>query len=317
MNGAPSRLFHLGNVVIDIVTRVPHLPEAGGDVLASEGLVTPGGGFNVMAAASRQGLSTIYGGVVGTGPFGSMAVRGLAQEGIQCLSEPEPGVDTGFVLCLVEPSGERTFVTTPGAEAMLESRHLARIAPRPADWVYVSGYSLAHPRNRATLLAWLPQLPEAVTLVFDPGPLLGDIPLPALEAVLAQSHWVTCNAREARFLTGLEKPEAGAVMLARSASRGKVLVRDGPRGCWLKAPDAPPAEIPGFAVVPQDTTGAGDAHTGAFLAALARGIPPNRAAAWANAAAALSVMRTGPATAPTWEETAAWLRERRRTTSDA
>ena len=57
-----------------------------------------------------------------------------------------------------------------------------------------------------------------------------------------------------------------------------------------------------------DTTGAGDAHSGAFLAALAEGLPLLDAAAWANAAAAFAVTRPGPATSPTRTELDAWLR---------
>ena len=51
-----SRLLHLGNVVIDVVLDIPALPERGGDVLASRTELTPGGGFNVLAAAARLGL---------------------------------------------------------------------------------------------------------------------------------------------------------------------------------------------------------------------------------------------------------------------
>ena len=47
-----------------------------------------------------------------------------------------------------------------------------------------------------------------------------------------------------------------------------------------------------------DTTGAGDAHSGVFLAALADGLPVADAARRANAAAALAVTRSGPATSP-------------------
>jgi sugar/nucleoside kinase (ribokinase family) len=56
-----------------------------------------------------------------------------------------------------------------------------------------------------------------------------------------------------------------------------------------------------------DSTGAGDAHAGVFLASLADGLPPLDAAARANAAAAYAVTRHGPATSPTRAELDAWL----------
>jgi sugar/nucleoside kinase (ribokinase family) len=51
-----------------------------------------------------------------------------------------------------------------------------------------------------------------------------------------------------------------------------------------------------------DSTGAGDAHTGAFLAELRRTGSVVRSARTANAAAALAVTRAGSATAPHRDE---------------
>jgi sugar/nucleoside kinase (ribokinase family) len=65
--------------------------------------------------------------------------------------------------------------------------------------------------------------------------------------------------------------------------------------------------VPGFAVEALDSTGAGDAHTGVFVAALARGADPVAAAWTANAAGALTVTRRGPATCPTAAEIADFL----------
>jgi sugar/nucleoside kinase (ribokinase family) len=70
-------------------------------------------------------------------------------------------------------------------------------------------------------------------------------------------------------------------------------------------PDAP-VHILAPAVHAVDTTGAGDAHAGVFLAALADGLSPADAARRANAAAALAVTRPGPATSPTRAELDAW-----------
>jgi sugar/nucleoside kinase (ribokinase family) len=86
-----------------------------------------------------------------------------------------------------------------------------------------------------------------------------------------------------------------------------VLVRTGPGGCLIARPGAGVVAVPGFAVDVVDTNGAGDAHSGAFIAALAAGAADTAAARRANAAAALSVTRRGPATAPTREELARFL----------
>jgi sugar/nucleoside kinase (ribokinase family) len=307
-----TRLLHLGNVVVDLVLNVPYLPERGADVLAAASRASPGGGFNVLAAAARQGLRAAYAGAHGRGPFADLARAGLAAEGIEVLLPPRAGPDTGVVIAIVEPGGERTFLTAPGAEATLTAADLAAAEPAPGDTAYLSGYSFLHAANRAALVDWLGR-PDGTgapgrsgtVVVFDPGPLADQIPAAALAAVLGRADWLTCNAREAAILSGQSDPLAAARALA-AGERG-VVVRTGPGGCLLSHGGGEPVTVPGWAVRAVDTNGAGDTHAGVFIAALARGAAPPEAARLANAAAALSVTRPGPATAPTASELARFL----------
>ncbi|MEV4753670.1 PfkB family carbohydrate kinase [Micromonospora sp. NPDC049559] len=308
-SSAPAaRLVHTGNVVVDLVMYLPRLPESGGDVLASGSRITAGGGLNVMVAAARQGLPVAYAGQHGTGPFGELARTQLAEAGVTVLQPPYPDADTGVSVAMVEPSGERTFATSTGAEARLTAADLARVESAPGDFVYVSGYSLAYAQNGPALAGWLPTLDPGVTVVVDPGPLAGEIPPPVLAAALARADWWSCNEREAGILTGLADPVAAGTALAERTGRAGVLVRTGPGGAVLVEAGAPPVVVPAFPVTVVDTNGAGDAHVGAFVAALARGLEPVAAVRRANAAAALAVTRRGPATAPTAAEVDALLR---------
>lgn len=307
MTGRFGRLLHLGNVVVDIVLDVPALPERGGDVLATGSVMTPGGGFNVMVAAARQGLPVAYAGAYGSGPFAALARAALADAGITILQPPKAGIDTGFVVSIVDAEGERTFVTSRGAEATLTTADLGGISAAPGDASYLSGYGLVHPSNRAALLGWLGRLPPGHAVFADPGPLVQLIPPDVMERVLGRADWWTCNAREAALLTGPPDPVAAARALARRTGSRGVLVRTGPAGCLLGRGGSAPVRVPGFDVDVLDTNGAGDAHTGTFIAALARGLDAVAAAREANAAAALSVTRRGPATAPAAAELARFL----------
>jgi sugar/nucleoside kinase (ribokinase family) len=293
-----TRLLHLGNVVVDVVLDVPALPEPGGDVLATGSQTAAGGGFNVMAAAARLGLAVAYGGVIGSGPFAALARAGCAAEGIEMLQPAKPAVDTGFVISIVDGTGERTFLTSRGAEATLTVADLDPVRAAPGDAVYLSGYSLAHPSNAAALLNWLGRLGEQHLVVFDPGPLAGSLPRGVLDPVLARAGWVTCNARESALLTGTADPGDALRVLTGMLPRAGVLVRVGPDGCLLGGRGFVAEHVPGFRVEAVDTNGAGDTHTGAFLAGLAAGASWSEAARRANAAAAMSVTRRGPATGP-------------------
>lgn len=304
--GLIGRLLYVGNVVIDLVLTVPALPDRGADMLASSSRATPGGGFNVMTAAARQGLPVAYGGAHGRGPFGDLARSGLAAAGISVLLPPAAGPDTGIVVSVIDAGGERTFVTSPGAEARLTAADLAAVVPGRRDAVALSGYSLLYPASRSALLGWLPRLGPANQLVVDPGPLAGQIPAAALAAVRGRADWLTCNAREAAILTGQPDPRAAARALGGHGGRG-VIVRLGPDGCLIGRAGDEPVHVPGFAVTAIDTNGAGDTHTGTFIAALARGADHVEAARLANGAAAYSVTLPGPATAPTVAELASFL----------
>ena len=314
-----SGLISVGNAVIDITARVPALPERGGDVLArSSGLRVGGAGFNVLVAAARQGLAGRFAGAHGTGPFGELVRTALQREGIGVLLPPVPDADTGFDVALTDAGGERTFITAVGAEAQLTAGRLAAVVASPSDAVHVSGYSLVHAPSRNAIAGWLARLPPECVVLMDPGPLWRGIPAAVLATVRRRATWWSCNLTEATELSAAgegsrlaEGLEAARRLAAASRAEGPpgmgVVVRLGAAGCVILVPEGEPVHVPGFAVEVLDSNGAGDAHVGAFLAALAAGQHPVDAARRANACAALAVTRTGPATAPTAAEVDALL----------
>jgi len=326
------RLVSAGEVVVDLVLSVPALPQRGGDVIASSIRSEVGCAFNVMAAAARQGVPVTYAGLLGTGPMAELARAALLREGVDIALAPRSGTDTGTVVTLVEPDGERTFVTTLGAEAQLGGDDLARVTVRPDDVVHVSGYGLAYPCNGPSLRAWVATLPDTVTLVLDPGPLVDRIPASLLDGVLDRCDWLSANLAEARALRrGRGSPDPvdpvdaadtvdAAVLADRllATVRAGVVVRLGHRGAVVAAAGLPATYVPPFPVQPVDLNGAGDAHVGSLVASIARdrrAFDPVTAIRRANVAAALAVTRHGPGTAPTAAEIEAFS-GRRRTPED-
>lgn len=310
MNQSLTRLVFAGEALVDLLMWVPALPERGGDMLAGSSSVQVGGGFNVMAAAARQGLPVLYAGGHGTGPWGNKVRAALAAEGIAVLRPPDPDADTGFDVALVEDGGERTFVTSLGAETLRAPGAWDAVPVRAGDAVYVSGYGLVAPDSGAILGAWAAALPAGVLLFVDPGPLIADIPAAVLGPVLSRCDWWSSNQREAALLTGASDPAEAARLLIARTGRAGVIVRAGQSGCVLALRTAAGVSlslIPAPDVVAVDTTGAGDAHAGVFLAGLAAALPSAAAASRANAAAALAVTRAGPAVSPSRAELEAFL----------
>jgi sugar/nucleoside kinase (ribokinase family) len=306
----PRRLVLVGSVVVDLLLFVDRLPDRGGDLLARQLVAGAGGGFNVLVGAVRLGMEAAFGGRTGAGVLGAQARRALERAGVQALLPPDERADTGLVVGLVEPDGERTFVTAPGTEARLSPDDLRALRLRGGDAVYVSGYDLVYPVSGQSLQEWMPGLPDHLLVAVDPGPLVADIPAERLELVLGRTNLLSVSAGEAAAMTGLRDPAAAAARLvSRVAAGALVVVRAGSRGCWLAA-GAEPLHVPGRPARVVDTTGAGDAHVAAFLVRLSLGDDPAAAAWAANVAASLAVERAGAAAGPTAEELQAALGER-------
>ncbi|MBA5960485.1 sugar kinase [Pseudomonas lactis] len=302
-----SRLLHTGQVIVDLVMGLDTLPASGGDVLANSASFQVGGGFNVMAAARRNGLPVVYLGRHGDGRFGELARAAMQAEGVEMALAASAGKDTGLCVSLTEASTERTFISHLGAEGELSADDLAQIVPRIDDYVYVSGYSLLLEGKAQPLLDWLLALPREIVVVFDPGPLVKAPDSALMRALLPRIDIWTSNGPEALAFTGAADMSQALPMLNQHL-QALLVVRDGPNGCWVGR-GAETEHVPGFKVQAVDSNGAGDAHAGVFIAGLAQGLKPVEAARRANAAAALAVTRWGPATSPGVTEVDALLAE--------
>ena len=299
-----TRLIQLSGVIMDHIYQVDAVPLPGQEAVVHGATLAPGGGFNAMVAARRMGMAVAYGGTLGSGPFAAMIADAMAREGIVALRPALAAIDQGCCTVLIDRHGERSFIASDGADGLVTAADLARITPAPQDWLLLSGYALLYPGSRAALTGWLETAPPG-TLIFDPCPQIAAIPQASRTAALAAAHWISANRAEAETLTGCQDPAEAALALSDRA--GGAVVRDGANGCYLAMAGQPARHIPGHPVQPVDTNGAGDAHIGAFIAALSRGDPALRACTLANVAAALSITRQGPSTAPTLQHVLAEL----------
>ena len=320
--GAP-RVIHTGQALVDLMVEVPDLPARGQNVMASSVAQYAGGAVTVLLAAARLGAQCVHAGAVGTGPHGDLIRDTLAADGISASAPAIADHDTGVCVVMVEPSAERTFVTTLGAERDITVESLATANVQPGDLVCVTGYTLAVEQTRDPLLAWLQTLPDEAVVVLDPGAAFAELPADDRDAMLARTDVWTGNAEETTDLLAIrgiaveDAPDADGQLISAQARaltpllrEGAVtIVRDGAAGCTVHA-DGETTYLPGFPQKPVDTNGAGDTHTGALLAGIVTGVPWVDACRRANATAAIKVTRRGPTTAPTAEEVDAFLRER-------
>lgn len=301
-----ARVIHTAQALVDEVVEVAALPRRGGNAVATSHARYAGGAVNILVAAARSGADGVLAGSVGTGPNGDLVRTALQAEGVRVSSPVVPGLDTGICFVMVEPSAERTFVTTQGAERHISVESLQTAQPEAGDLVCLSGFSLVG-RTRDPLLEWLGGLAAGVVVVLDPGAAFAGLRVDLQSHVLARTTVWTSNAEEAEQLTGLGAPrDSVAAVAALLPSGGAAVVRDGPDGCHVHE-GGHTAHVTGYPREPVDTNGAGDTHTGVLVAELARGADWVSAARRANAAGAIKVTRRGPATAPTSAEIDSFL----------
>ena len=303
-----GRVIHTGQVVIDLTLRIEAIPEPGGDVFADESSMAVGGGFNVLAAARRMGVETLYAGPLGEGPFAEAARRALEEIGVDHVGPVAPG-DQGYCVAMTDARAERTFISTCGAETRGPADAFDHLEVSDDDIVYLSGYSLADDASRTALERLAGRLIEArtgCTALFDVSPMVGSVPMSALERIGGLAPIWSLNEREAGLLAGrlglrAEIGDHGAVCETLASRLGIVLVRAGAQGSWF-SDGGRARHTPSIPVTPVDTNGAGDAHSGVLAAALARGVDLTTALRWANVAGALTTTRFGPATCPSEAE---------------
>ena len=311
-----GRVVLMGQILVDLAVRGDALPGPGGDVWAVDEGMHVGGGFNALVAARRMGAEAISLSPIGSGPHSSLIQAALEHEEITDLGPRIAGIDNGFCIAFTDRTGERTFISTKGAETMSPASAWADFVRtmHPGDVLYIDGYLMDHPANREAAEAALRVLPEGVRVLLDVSPVIG-IP----SALPSDGVIVSMNHREAQEIARqrgdasvrdqcLQPREAARAMLA--ALDRPVLLRAGAEGAYfvrscdaaLSASDTDPSYIPTPRVEAIDTNGAGDAHSGILAASLAQGIPLKRALLLANCAGALSTTVVGPASCPTREE---------------
>ena len=307
-----GRVVLMGQILVDLAVRGEALPSPGGDVWAVDEGMHVGGGFNTLVAARRMGAEAVSLSPIGGGPYSSLIRAALAREGITDAGPRVASIDNGFCIAFTDRTGERTFISTKGAETMVPASAWADVVRTmyPGDVLYVDGYLMDHPANREAAQAALHALPEGVRVVLDVSPVIG-IPdgLPTRDVIISMNHReaqeIGKRTADRSLLDRCAQP-LGAAEAVCAAVRRPVVVRAGAAGAYVARPsvaatdavDEDASHIPTPRVEAIDTNGAGDAHSGVLAASLAQGIPLERALLLANCAGALSATVVGPASCP-------------------
>lgn len=295
-----GRIFVVGSANMDMVLRVPRFPRAGETLTGSDLDLVPGGkGANQACSAARLGGDVHFVGCVGNDLFGTQLIGSLQAAGADVTRVRSTSRATGCASIYVESNGQNSIVISPGANAEVSVEHVRHVLDdlNPSDFVLLQ-LEIPFETVRFTL-----ELARSVgaTSILDPAPAR-----PLDVAALSLVDLLTPNQTEAGILLSEDEPreeqaEATDSDLKRLGSAmtelgvRTVLFKLGGSGCAIYSREVA-ARVDGFSVTAIDTTGAGDVFNGALAVALSEGLPITASAQFANAAAAISVTRSGAQT---------------------
>jgi ribokinase len=294
MSSSP-RVVVIGRAVRDLYVLVDHYPTAGQEArIDRQAEFVGGSALNIAVTLGFLGVEPHLIACVGDDPAGARCLQHLADRGLATdLVEVIPSSSTATSISIVDPDGERTFLTAAGpARGWDEAAVVARMQAIGPGIVVVSGYALADPATAAATLGVV-RVARGTgrTVVLDPGPAIGLADAGILDQVVTGSTWLLANTAEVEILTGmLGEADVTARLMAPG---GGTVIKEGARGATMHR-DGAITHAPGIPVEVVDTTGAGDAFAAGFVAALAMGRLPEDALAFANACGAWATTFLGP-----------------------
>ncbi|MFF4823946.1 carbohydrate kinase family protein [Streptomyces sp. NPDC001312] len=295
-DGGGGALLVVGDVVTDVLVRHRGPLATGTDTSAAVRMLPGGAGANVACWAAHSGCREVR----LLGRVGAESAvwheRALVASGVRPHLVVDPGAPTGTVVCLVDSSvaAERTFLTDSGASLRLEASDWSDALLDGVARLHLSGYLLFSGTGRALVASAVAAArARGVPVSLDPAS-AGFLVTLGVDRFLSLVEGVDVllpSRDEACLLTGLPDPVDAAAELSRHVPL--VVVKQGAAGARVAHAGAVRAHVPAVPATARDTTGAGDAFTGAFLAALLAGADPQTAAARGCAAGALAVARVG------------------------
>ena len=262
-----GRVVVLGSLNADIFARVQQHPAPGETILGRGGESRAGGkGANQAAAAALCGAPVRMVGAVGDDVHAITALATLTHAGCNIESvRVVPGA-TGIALITVSDDGENSIIVIPGANAQVGQQDLAALNDLTAgDVLVMQGEIPVETCSAAATIA----TEQGARVVINLAPV---VDYPAETLLLANP--LVINEHEGRgalAILGLEDREdpQEIVTALRSAGITSVVMTLGSKGSLVADPEI--ELVPAVAVKAVDTTGAGDAFTGALVAQMVTG----------------------------------------------
>jgi len=285
----------LGSANVDLVIRAARMPNKGETLFGDAfDIFTGGKGFNQATAAARLGAEVTFIGRIGDDAFGEMLRTAMETENIDTrFVKTDADNGTGVATIVVEPDGDNSIIVIPRANMCITPKDIdaAEDSIANADVLLLQ---LETPIDASQRAAEIAKANNTIVLL-DPAP-ARSLPVELLEKI----DILTPNISEVTVLSGQEvttaesRTAAAKTLQVQIAQDGlsTVVITLGEQGVLICTPTET-EHIPTLTVDVVDTTGAGDAFSGALATSLAKGNKITESVKYATAAGAAAVTVLG------------------------
>ena len=253
--------------MLDVVAQIPTSPHElhlGNDTRTI--ISTHGGGAagNVASWLAVLGNDVTMVGRIGNDAAGSAITAEFDALGISYGQIVKEGLHTGVVVCLVDPSGERTMLADNGANAGLAISDLPALDG--VDAIYLTGYAPLAPLSREGVLEMVRTInSREIPIIFDPATVGGmqGVPVEEILSWCALMDAVIMNEEEAIYLSGLSDLESALNFFVELTPRA--IIKRGSAGAIGLERGGQIISVAATTSTVVDTTGAGDAFAAGFI----------------------------------------------------
>lgn len=281
----------LGAAIVDKIMNINMLPKSGDDIVASQEITTVGGcAYNVANILNNLEVAHDLVVPVGCGMYGHTIEKDLLNNGYEIFIKDE-NTDNGYCLCLVENSGERTFITVQGTECEFKKEWLDKLDTNKYNKVYISGYELEG--KSGGVIAEFLEKNTHMEIYFAPGPRITYLDKDIMNRIYNLSPIIHLNDKEASEYTNKSDLHQ-AIEEIYEKSNNSVFITLGPKGVLYKEKNNDPIIVEGYKAQVIDTIGAGDSHIAGIIGAKSMSYDNISVCKIANKIAAKVVSTKGP-----------------------
>lgn len=281
----------LGAAIVDKIMNINMLPKSGDDIVASQEITTVGGcAYNVANILNNLEVAHDLVVPVGCGMYGHTIEKDLLNNGYEIFIKDE-NTDNGYCLCLVENSGERTFITVQGTECEFKKEWLDKLDTNKYNKVYISGYELEG--KSGVVIAEFLEKNTHMEIYFAPGPRITYLDKDIMNRIYNLSPIIHLNDKEASEYTNKSDLHK-AIEEIHERSNNSVFITLGPKGVLYKEKNNDPIIVEGYKAQVIDTIGAGDSHIAGIIGAKSMEYDNISVCKIANKIAAKVVATKGP-----------------------